>query len=133
MSQKVSNPNNSHFCPCRVETGVIYVMTTAVSGLVKISKVETHLLNKRLAFYELHGYSNLPALKRYFAIEVENCTEKLQLLYKIFENCRVGETELFAVDKEAIKQLLLCFRGRVVYPKTVNQEREFEKSRDLQN
>jgi len=66
-------------------------------------------------------------LKRYFAIEVEDYIDKEKLIHEIFNKHKVAESELFALDQEIIKQLLLCFEGRVIYPENVNQEKEFEK------
>ena len=50
--------------------GIIYVMTTAVSGLIKIGKTQTKQYPERMRFLEANGYYNVVGLKRLFAIEV---------------------------------------------------------------
>jgi len=107
--------------------GIIYVMTTAVTGLIKIGRTETRQFEERMRFLESNGYYNVVGLKRYFAIEVEDYIDKEKLIHEIFNKHKVADSELFALDKEMVKQLLLCFEGRVIYPKNVNQEKEFEE------
>jgi T5orf172 domain. len=109
------------------EKGIIYVMTTAVTGLIKIGRTETRQFEQRMRNLESNGYYNVVGLKRYFAIEVEDYIDKEKLIHEIFNKHKVAESELFALDQEIIKQLLLCFEGRVIYPENVNQEKEFEK------
>jgi len=109
------------------EKGIIYVMTTAVTGLIKIGRTETHQFEQRMRFLESNGYYNVTGLKRYFAIEVEDYTDKERLIHEIFNKHKVAESELFALDQEIIKQLLLCFEGRIIYPENINQEKEFEE------
>jgi len=110
-----------------MEKGVIYVMTTAVTGLIKIGRTETRQFEERMRFLESNGYYNISGLKRYFAIEVEDYIKKENLIHEIFSKHKVAESELFALDKEMVKQLLLCFEGRVIYPENVDQEKEFEE------
>jgi len=107
--------------------GIIYVMTTAVTGLIKIGRTETRQFEERMRFLELNGYYNVVGLKRYFAIEVEDYIDKEKLIHEIFNKHKVAESELFALDQEIIQQLLLCFEGRVIYPKNVNQEKKFKE------
>jgi len=107
--------------------GIIYVMTTAVTGLIKIGRTETRQFEERMRFLESNGYYNVVGLKRYFAIEVEDYTDKEKLIHEIFNKHKVAESELFALDQEIIQQLLLCFEGRVIYPENVNQEKEFKE------
>ena len=110
-----------------MEKGIIYVMTTAVTGLIKIGRTETRQFEERMRFLESNGYNNINNLKRYFAIEVEDYIEKEKLIHEIFSIHKVAESKLFALDKEIVKQLLLCFEGRVIYPENVNQEKEFKE------
>jgi len=110
-----------------MKKGIIYVMTTAVTGLIKIGRTETRQFEERMRFLESNGYYNVVGLKRYFAIEVEDYIDKEKLIHEIFNKHKVAESELFALDQEIIHQLLLCFEGNVVYPKNVNQEKEFEE------
>jgi len=107
--------------------GIIYIMTTAVSGLVKIGQTGTGNYPERMRNLEANGYSNVAGLKRFFAIELEDYKEKESLLKEIFAKHQVGEGELFALDYELVRQLLLSFEGKVIYPETANKEKEFDK------
>lgn len=106
--------------------GIIYLMTTAVSGLVKIGKTGSINYPERMRFLEANGYYNVAGLKRYFAIELEEYDEKESLLHETFSKHQVGNSELFALDQDLIRQLLLSFEGKVIYPKNIDKEKEFE-------
>lgn len=106
--------------------GIIYLMTTAVSGLVKIGKTGSGNYQERMRFLEANGYYNVAGLKRYFAIEVEDYDDKESLLHETFSKHQVGNSELFALDQDLIRQLLLSFEGNVVYPENINKEKEFD-------
>lgn len=107
--------------------GIIYLMTTAVSGLIKIGKTETKQYSERMRFLEANGYYNVAGLKRFFAIELADYDDKEKLLHEIFSKHQVGTSELFALDKDLVKQLLLSFEGTVVYPKEISKEKDFEQ------
>ncbi|MBU4580132.1 GIY-YIG nuclease family protein [Patescibacteria group bacterium] len=107
--------------------GIIYIMTTAVSGLIKIGQTGTNSYQERMRNLEANGYYNVAGLKRFFAIELEDYTDKETLLNDIFNKHRVGESELFALDQELIRQLLLSFKGKVIYPENIDQEKEFDQ------
>ena len=107
--------------------GIIYIMTTAVSGLIKIGQTGTSNFQERMRNLEANGYYNVAGLKRFFSIELEDYAEKETLLHDIFNKHRVGESELFALDQELIRQLLLSFKGKIIYPENIDQEREFDK------
>lgn len=107
--------------------GIIYLMSTAVSGLVKIGKTGTNNYPERMRFLEANGYYNVTGLKRYFAIELEDYDDKESLLHEIFSKHQVGTSELFALDQDLIRQLLLSFDGRVIYPEITNKEKEFDE------
>ncbi len=64
--------------------GVIYIMTTAVSGLVKIGKTGASSYKERMRHLENNGYHNVVGLKRFFAIELEDYDDKESLLHEIF-------------------------------------------------
>jgi hypothetical protein len=106
--------------------GIIYIMTTAVSGLVKIGKTGTTNYPERMRFLMANGYYNVTGLKRFFAIELEDYDDKECLLHEIFSKHQVGNSELFALDQDLVRQLLLSFDGRVIYPEMVNKEKEFD-------
>lgn len=96
--------------------GIIYIMTTAIDGLVKIGRTETKRFNSRMTELEMHGYRNVTGLKRFFAIEVDDYLKKELLLHDIFSKSRISDTELFALNKDIVKELLDAFEGTQVYP-----------------
>ncbi len=101
-------------------------MTTAVSGLIKIGKTGASNYQERMRFLEANGYYNVTGLKRYFAIELEDYDDKESLLHEIFGKHQVGSSELFALDQDLVRQLLLSFEGKVIYPERINKEKEFD-------
>ncbi len=101
-------------------------MTTAVSGLIKIGKTGTKNFQERMRNLEANGYYNVVGLKRFLAIELKDYEDKENLLHEIFGKHQVGSSELFALDEELAKQLLLSFEGEVIYPENVNREKEFD-------
>lgn len=107
--------------------GIVYIMTTAVSGLIKIGQSGTKNYQERMRFLEANGYYNVSGLKRFFAIEFEDYIDKENLLKEIFNKHRVGDSELFALDYDLVRQLLLSFEGTVIFPKNVDKEAEFDK------
>lgn len=107
--------------------GIVYVMTTAVSGLIKVGQTGTDNFQERMRSLEANGYYNVAGLKRFFAIELEDYSEKEALLHDVFNKHRVGESELFALDQELIRQLLLSFKGKIIYPENIDQEKEFDE------
>lgn len=56
--------------------GIIYIMTTAVPGLSKIGKTGLDNFEQRMYQLERNGYSDVTALNRRFAIEVEDYDDK---------------------------------------------------------
>ena len=107
--------------------GIIYLMSTVVDGLIKIGKTEINNFENRMYNLERHGYYNVNGLKREFAIEVDNYSEKEALLDKLFSKSQINNSELFAVDIDLAKQLLSAFDGKVIYPKE-NKNKIFEKA-----
>jgi len=108
-------------------------MTTAVSGLIKIGQTGTQNYSERMRFLEANGYSNVSGLKRFFAIELDEYVDKENLLHEIFNKHQVGNSELFALDYELVRQLLLSFDGKVIYPENVDKEKEFDKVSEIRN
>lgn len=102
--------------------GVIYVMSTAVDGLVKIGKTGSDNFEQRMSYLEGNGYRNVTGLSRRFAIELDNYDEKELLLHSLFARSRVGNTELFSMDVNEVIQLLSSFEGVVVFPKEKKSE-----------
>ncbi|MFZ2544945.1 MAG: GIY-YIG nuclease family protein [Candidatus Saccharimonadales bacterium] len=107
--------------------GILYIMTTAVSGLVKIGKTGTNNYAERMRFLEANGYYNVAGLRRYFAIELDDYDDKESLLHEIFGKHQVSSSELFALDQDLVRQLLLSFEGTVIYPEKINKEKEFDQ------
>ncbi len=107
--------------------GIIYIMTTVVSGLIKIGRTGNANFQERMRFLEANGYYNVSGLKRFFAIEIDDYQEKERLLHEIFNKQQIGDSELFALDYDLVRQLLLSFEGKVIYPKNVNKEKEFDE------
>ncbi len=110
--------------------GIIYLMTTAVPGLIKIGKTGSAKFEQRMYNLEHDGYRNVTALKRTFAIEVEDYDEKEKLLQTIFEKSRLADTELFAIDVNIIIQLLSSFDGTMIYPKEETKDNVFDEAAD---
>ena len=108
--------------------GIIYVMSSAVPGLIKIGKTGVANYEQRMYNLEHNGYRNVTALKRVFAIEVESYDEKEKLLHTIFEKSRVSDTEMFALDVNIAIKLLSSFEGKVIFPKTETKEEVFEEA-----
>ncbi len=102
-------------------------MTTAVSGLIKIGQTGTGNYQERMRSLEANGYYNVAGLKRFFAMELEDYADKENLLKEIFNKHQVGNSELFALDYDLVQQLLLSFDGKVIYPKDIDKEKEFDK------
>ncbi len=106
--------------------GIIYVMTSVVSGLIKIGKTGTENFEARMYQLERNGYCNVVGLKRKFAIEVDDYDEKEQLLDEIFGKSRVQNSELFALDADLVVQLLSSFEGKQIFPGEISKEEVFE-------
>lgn len=96
-------------------------------GLIKIGKTGSKNYPERMRFLETNGYYNVAGLKRIFAIELDDYDDKETLLHDIFAKQQVGNSELFTLDYELIKQLLLSFDGTVVYPENANKAKEFDE------
>ncbi len=111
--------------------GIIYIMTTAVSGLIKIGQTGISNYQERMRNLEANGYYNVVGLKRFFAIELEDYEDKENLLKEIFSKHQVGDSELFALDFELVKQLLLSFDGKVIFPKDIDREKEFDNVSEI--
>ena len=108
--------------------GIIYLMTTVVSGLIKIGKTGNEQFENRMRFLESNGYANITGLKREFAIEVDEYDDKEKLIHNIFSKSRISNTELFALDIEIAKSLLASLDGRQIYPKDKTKKEVFEES-----
>lgn len=108
--------------------GIIYLMSTVVSGLVKIGKTGNDQFENRMKFLEKNGYANITGLKREFAIEVDGYDDKEKLIHDIFSKSRIEGTELFALDIEIAKSLLSSLDGKQIYPKDKSKKDVFKES-----
>ncbi|MDO5713655.1 MAG: DUF4357 domain-containing protein [Tissierellia bacterium] len=108
--------------------GIIYIMTTAVPGLIKIGKTGLDNFEQRMYQLERNGYSNVTALKRRFAIEVEDYDDKEKLIDDIFSKSKVHNTELYALDVELAVQLLSSFEGNKIYPEDKTKDEVFDEA-----
>lgn len=108
--------------------GIIYVMTTAVNGLIKIGKTKNENFEQRMAFLESNGYRNVTGLKRAFAIHVDDYDEKELLLDSLFSRSRVSNTELFSLNVNEMIQLLSSFDGEIVYPQQEEKSEIFQSA-----
>lgn len=108
--------------------GILYVMTTVVEGLIKVGKTGTDNYEKRMYQLEHNGYCNVTGLKRRFAIEVDEYSEKEDLFKKLFQRSRVADSELYSLDVQQVIQLLSSFEGKQIFPKDETKEEVFEQA-----
>ncbi len=94
--------------------GYVYIMTTAVDGIIKIGRTDswTRRCQDQL---EINGYKNMNGLKTYFVVQVDNMEEIESIMHDIFRESRVSNFEMFAVDKDRAKRVLSKM-GTQVYP-----------------
>lgn len=105
--------------------GIIYIMETVIPGLIKIGKTASDNFEQRMYNLERNGYNNVVGLKRRFAIEVEEYSEKEVLIHSLFDKSRLQNSELFAIDIDLVIQLLASFEGKQIYPGNENKEQVF--------
>ena len=105
--------------------GIIYIMETVVPGLIKIGKTASDNFEQRMYNLERNGYNNVVGLKRRFAIEVEEYSEKEVLIHSLFDKSRLQNSELFAIDIDLVIQLLTSFEGKQIYPENETKEQAF--------
>ena len=96
------------------KTGIIYIMTTSVKGIIKIGKTDD--FKKRMDHLEQNGYWNVCGLQRYYAVKVKDYDEKEKLIKKVFNKSQVANSELFALDVKTAKEMLESFDGKQIYP-----------------
>ena len=111
--------------------GIIYLMNTCVDGLVKIGRTGVDNYEQRMAILESNGYIRISVLTREFAIEVEDYEEKEELLHELFSKSRVGNSELFSIDINLVKQLMSSLEGKVIYPKDEKKEEIFVQATEV--
>ena len=59
--------------------GIIYIMTTVVSGLIKIGQTDANNYQERMRNLEANGYYNVSGLKRFLRLNL-----KIIMIKKIF-------------------------------------------------
>lgn len=72
-----------------MKKGIIYLMATAVSGLIKIGKTGTGSYEERMRNLEKNGYCNVAGLKRFFAIELDDYEDKENSCMKYLVNIKL--------------------------------------------
>ena len=110
--------------------GILYVMSTVVEGLIKVGKTGSDSFEQRMYNLEHNGYCNVTGLKRRFAIEVDDYSNKEDLFKKLFQRSRVADTELYSLDINQVIQLLSSFEGQKIYPQDESKEEIFEQATD---
>lgn len=100
--------------------GVLYIMTSSIDGVIKIGKTRKDQYEERMRKLEIDGYRTL-AMHKYFASYVSDFDEKEILIHKIFDKSQLGSSELFALDKDLVKELIINFEGEQIYPKIDNK------------
>ena len=68
--------------------GIRYLMTTAVSGLIKIGKTETKNYQERMRFLESNGYYNVVGVKRLLPLKLKISLKKKNSYMKFSANIR---------------------------------------------
>lgn len=105
---------------------IIYIMTTDVSFVIKIGKAQRYgALMRELG---TDGYYNVAGFKRFFAIELEDYSDKEKLLHEIFSKHRIVSSELFALDMDLVKQLFLSFECKVIFRRKQTKQKILNKS-----
>lgn len=109
--------------------GYVYIMTTAVDGIIKIGRSDnwTRRCQEQL---EANGYKNMNGLKTYFVAKVDNQEEIESIMHDIFRESRVSNFEMFAVDKDRAKRVLSKM-GEQVYPEIVKTTANNTKTEQL--
>ena len=108
--------------------GYVYIMTTAVDGIIKIGRSKDWTARCQYDL-ETNGYKNMNGLKTYFVVQVDDQEEIESIMHDIFNESRVADTEMFAVDKERAKRVLSKM-GIQVFPKIENKEVKETKIKD---
>ena len=108
--------------------GYVYIMTTAVNGIIKIGRSKDWTARCQYDL-ETNGYKNMNGLKTYFVVQVDDQEEIESIMHDIFNESRVADTEMFAVDKERAKRVLSKM-GIQVFPKIENKEVKETKIKD---
>ena len=117
--------------------GYVYIMTTAVNGIIKIgqSKDWTARCKEQL---EENGYKNMNGLKTFFVVEVPDMDEYEGTMHDIFRESRVisrkengkdTATELFAVDKYRAKRVLEKM-GKQVCPEITDKNTKSQNNQE---
>ena len=112
------------------EKGILYVMTTAVEGLIKIGRTGSDTFEQRMYVLEHNGYCNVTGLKRQFAIEVSDYMIKENMIKKLFFRSRLADTELYSLDIQEVILLLSSFDGKQIFPQDETKEEVFKQAID---
>ncbi len=108
--------------------GIIYLMESAIPGLVKIGKCGTKQYKERMRDLSSNGYRNATGLKCVIAMEVDNYEDVERLFHSLFDSCRVGNTELFALDVSLLTGLFSALDGTMKYPHSESKSDVFDEA-----
>ena len=102
---------------------IVYCMETIVDGLIKIGT--TGDFKRRMELLERDGYHNVTGLKRRYARKFDGDAEKIEhQIHEHFSYCRVGKSELFALDIGTAIEEIKKIGGTTIYPETKEEEQK---------
>ena len=84
------------------EKGIIYIMSTAVNGLVKIGQTKTEQYNERMRFLESNGYRNVFALDKDIVLQLLSSFDG-KVIFPVNEN----KEEIFENATENVESKLI--------------------------
>jgi len=106
--------------------GVIYLMKTVAPSLVKIGKTTMTDYTEHIAEIQRKGYYSL-MLKPLFAIAVEDHEKKEENLKELFKTHRIGDSDMFSLEGDKLKELLMCYEGSVVFSDETDKQKETQE------
>ena len=78
---------------------VIYVVTSAIDGLVKIGKISTDRFEARMQYLESNGYSNITGLQRLAPANAMLAKDFVQDLLLLVVIIYLNDNQPFALDE----------------------------------
>lgn len=95
-------------------TGVLYVMTTDIPGLIHIGATRRERFEDQVKRWSKSGHFGVGGLRFRYGIEVRDYIMKGQLLELVFNHARVNVSGLYAVDIDVAERLLKVLDGMPV-------------------
>ena len=117
------------------KSGFVYIMTTAVDGIIKIGRSENW--KNRCSGLEENGYKNMNCLKTYFVVKVNDMESVEKTMHDAFDkgqviNSKGIKTELFVADKDKAKNALAQM-GEQIYPETTKKLKSTSSDSEIKN